>query len=162
MSNKNLSCRKQIARQLRRQYVEGIYRPKYYTVTLKTRLSVTQCHWKRYHWIDRTRLTISRVIWRWILSWPWNVCQRSLKVIKSGTIWKFGYNFLFAFHSNYDHLAILDIFSVKEWPDLEIWVWSCSRSFKMVLFDRPCVTFHWSAIVTIALSCTIFDLFDVE
>jgi len=23
--------------------------------------------------IDHTRLTISRVIWRWILSWPWNM-----------------------------------------------------------------------------------------
>ena len=33
-----LSYRKQIARQLRTQYVEGIYRPKYYTVTLKSRL----------------------------------------------------------------------------------------------------------------------------
>ena len=33
-----LSYRKQIARQLRTQYVEGIHRPKYYTVTLKYRL----------------------------------------------------------------------------------------------------------------------------
>jgi len=32
------SYRKQIARQLRTQYVESIYRPKYYTVTLKSRL----------------------------------------------------------------------------------------------------------------------------
>ena len=30
--------RKQIARQLHTQYVEGIHRPKYYTVTLKSRL----------------------------------------------------------------------------------------------------------------------------
>ena len=34
-------------RQLRTQYVEGIHRPKYYTVTLKSRLRVTQGHWKR-------------------------------------------------------------------------------------------------------------------
>jgi len=33
-----LSYRKQIARQLRRQCAEDIYRPKYYTVTLKYRL----------------------------------------------------------------------------------------------------------------------------
>ena len=33
-----LSFRKQNARQLRTRYVEGIYRPKYYTVTLKCRL----------------------------------------------------------------------------------------------------------------------------
>ena len=32
----------------------------------------------------------------------------------------------------------------------------------MVRFDRPYATFYWSAIVTIALSCTIFELFDVE
>ena len=63
-----LSYRQQIARQLRTQYAEGIYRLKYYTVTLKSRLRVTQSHWKRNYWIDHTRLTISRVIWRWILS----------------------------------------------------------------------------------------------
>ena len=38
------SYRKQIARQLRTQYVDGIYRPKYYTVTLKGWLEVTQDH----------------------------------------------------------------------------------------------------------------------
>jgi len=53
-----LSYRKQIARQLRKQYVEGIHRPKYYTVTLKSRLRVTQGHWKRNHWTDHTRLTV--------------------------------------------------------------------------------------------------------
>ena len=57
-----LSYREQITRQLRTQYVEGIYRPKYYTMTLKSRLRVTQGHWKRNHWIDHKRLTISRVI----------------------------------------------------------------------------------------------------
>ena len=60
------------------------------------------------------------------------------------------------------YLTISEIFSVKEWPDLEIWVWSRSRSLKMARFDRPCTTFYWSAIVTIAPSCTIFELFDVE
>ena len=33
---------------------------KYYTVTLKSRLRVTLGHWKRNHWIEHTRLTISR------------------------------------------------------------------------------------------------------
>jgi len=41
-----LSYRKQIARQLRRQYVEGIYDN---PVTLKSRLTVTQGQWKRNH-----------------------------------------------------------------------------------------------------------------
>jgi len=67
-----LSYRKQIARQLRTQYVEGIYRPNY-PVTMKSRLRVTQGHCKRNHWTYRTRLSSSRVIWRWILSWPWYV-----------------------------------------------------------------------------------------
>ena len=46
-TKEELSYRKQIARQLRTQYVEGIYQPKYYTVTLKSRLRVTQGHCKR-------------------------------------------------------------------------------------------------------------------
>jgi len=57
-----LSYRQQIARQLRTRYAEGIYRHKYYTMTLKSRLSVTQGHWKRNHWINHTRLSSSRVI----------------------------------------------------------------------------------------------------
>ena len=62
------------------------------------------------------------------------------------------------------YLAISEIFNVKEWPDLEIWVWGRSRSLKMERFDRPYTTFCWSAIVTIALSCrpTVCKLSDVE
>ena len=52
-----LSYRQQIARKLRTQYAEGIYRLKYYIVTLKSRLRYTQGHWKRNHWIDHTRLS---------------------------------------------------------------------------------------------------------
>jgi len=59
-------------------------------------------------------------------------------------------------------LAILEIYSIKEWRDLENQVRGRSRSLKMAPFDRPYVTFYWSAIVTIALSCTIFEFFDVE
>ena len=55
-------------------------------------------------------------------------------------------------------IAILEIFSVKKWPDLEIWVWGPSRSLNMARFDRRCMT----VTVTIALSCTICHLFDVE
>jgi len=81
-----------------RQYVEGI------PVTLTSRLRVTQGHWKRNHRIDHTELTLSRVSWLWILSWPWNVGHSSLKVTESGTIWKVWYGFLFAFHSNYGRI----------------------------------------------------------
>ena len=34
-------------------------------------------------------------------------------------------------------LAISEIFSVKEWRDLEKQVRGCSRSLKMATFDRP-------------------------
>ena len=59
-------------------------------------------------------------------------------------------------------LAISGIFSVKEWRGLENQVRGRSRSLKMAPFDRPYATFYWSAIVNIALSCAIFELFDVE
>jgi len=40
-------------------------------------------------------------------------------------------------------LAISGIFIVKEWPDLEIWVWGRSPSFKIERCDRSCTTFYW-------------------
>ena len=57
-------------------------------------------------------------------------------------------------------VAVCEIFSVKQWRDLENQVRGRSRSLKMQPFDRPYATFYWSAIV--ALSCTIFELFVVE
>ena len=59
-------------------------------------------------------------------------------------------------------VAVCEIFSVKEWRDLENQVRGRSRSLKMAPFDRPCATFYWSAIVNIALSCASFELFDVQ
>jgi len=59
-------------------------------------------------------------------------------------------------------LAISQIFSVKEWRDLENQVRGHSRSLQMAPFDTPHATFYWSAIVNTALSCTIFEFFDVE
>ena len=59
-------------------------------------------------------------------------------------------------------VAVCEIFSVKEWHDLESQIRGHSRSVKMAPFDRPYATFYRSAIVNIALSCTIFELFDVE
>jgi len=53
-------------------------------------------------------------------------------------------------------VAVCEIFSVKEWRDLENQVRGRSRSLKMAPFDRPYATFYRSAIVNIALSCTIF------
>jgi len=59
-------------------------------------------------------------------------------------------------------LTILEIFSVKQWRDLGNQVRGRSMSLKMALFDRPYPTFYLSAIVNTALSCTIFEFFDIE
>ena len=59
-------------------------------------------------------------------------------------------------------VAFCEIFSLKERRDLENQVRGRSRSLKMAPFNRPYATFYWLGIVNIALSCTIFELFDVE
>jgi len=59
-------------------------------------------------------------------------------------------------------VAVCEIFNVKEWRDLENQVRGRSRSLKVAPFDRPYATFYWSAIANIALSCSIFEFFDVE
>jgi len=51
-------------------------------------------------------------------------------------------------------VTVCEIFSVKERRDFENQVRGRSRSLKMAPFDRP--------IMRLALSCTIFELFDVE
>ena len=53
--------------------------------------------------------------------------------------------------------SVSEIFSVKEWRDLETGGRGLSRSLKMAPFDRSYKTFYWSAIVNIALSCTVFE-----
>ena len=53
-------------------------------------------------------------------------------------------------------------FSVKEWRDLETEGRGRSRSLKMAPFDKPSTTFYWAYIVNTALSCTVFELLDVE
>jgi len=88
-----LSYRKQIARPLRTQYVKGIYTPKYYTVTLKYRLRVTQGHWNgttwklEYGFLFTFHSNYGRIvshfgdIQRQRMAWPWNLGLRSFKVV---------------------------------------------------------------------------------
>jgi len=98
-NQQELSYRKQIARQLRTQYVECIHRPKYYTVTLKSRLRVT------------VNGTIGQIIHYLLLVELFDVeyyrdvemwvrgHSRSLKVVPFESL--HGYCFLFAFISNH-------------------------------------------------------------
>jgi len=58
--------------------------------------------------------------------------------------------------------TISEIFSIKEWCDLETWGTGRSRSLKMAPFDRLYTTFYWIVIVYIVLSGTVFELYDVE
>jgi len=58
--------------------------------------------------------------------------------------------------------TVSEIFSVKESRDLENGSRGRSRSLKMAPFDRSYTTFCRSAVVIIAVCCTIFKLFDVE
>ena len=94
-----LSYRQQNARQLCTQYAEGIYRLKYYTVTLKCKLRVTQGHWKRNHWIDHTRLSSSRVTLNTTVT-----LKCGLEVTEGHWKWYHlkacAVRFLFAFYSN--------------------------------------------------------------
>ena len=59
-------------------------------------------------------------------------------------------------------VAVSEIFSVKECRDLENRVKGHSRSLKLVPFESLGMVSYLSAIVTVALSCTVFELFDVE
>ena len=62
----------------------------------------------------------------------------------------------------YVYSTVSELFSIKEWRDFETGGMGRSRSLKMAPFDRLYTTFYWSAIVNIALSCIVFELFDVE
>ena len=58
--------------------------------------------------------------------------------------------------------TVTEIFSVEYWRDLEICTRGRSTSLIMAPVDRSYRTCYWSTVVTVALSCTIFESFDVE
>jgi len=123
-------------------------------VTLKLEVGVVQDHCKWRRSIDHydfllvghckycCRLYHFQVIWCWIIM----TLKRSLKIIQTGSIWKLGCGFLFAFHSNYGRI-FNRLWDIQRQRTLDNRVKGCWRSLKMVSFDRSHTTFYWSAIV---------------
>jgi len=87
-----------------------------YSVTVINGSGLVQDHRKWRRSIDHNDFLLVRpceyssILYRfwisghWIISWPWNLGWRSLKVIQTGIIQKLGRGFLFAFRSNYDRI----------------------------------------------------------
>jgi len=55
-------------------------------------------------------------------------------------------------------VAVCEIFSVKEWCDLENRVRVCLRSLEMAPFDRSHRSYYSPSIVTMAISCIVCEL----
>ena len=55
-------------------------------------------------------------------------------------------------------VAVCEIFSVKEWCDLENRVRVRSRSLEMALFDRSHISSYSLSIVTMVISCIVCEI----
>jgi len=55
-------------------------------------------------------------------------------------------------------VAVCEIFSIKEWRDLENRVTVRSRSLQMAPFDGSCSSSYSPSIVTMALFCIVCDI----
>ena len=59
-------------------------------------------------------------------------------------------------------VAVCEIFSTKEWCDLENRVRVRSRSLEMAPFDRPHTSSYSPSIVTMAVSLAISEIFSIK
>jgi len=99
-----------------------------------------------------------RVIWRWVLLWPWNAGighSRSLKLVPFES---WGVSYSPSIVPMVVSVAVCEIFSVKDWCDLENRVRVCSKSLEMAPLDRSHTSSYSPSIVTMGLSCIICEI----
>ena len=86
----------------------------------------------------------------------------SLKVIETGVIQKLGCLGAVSYSPSIVTMTIsaviLEIFSVKEYPDLENGVRVHSRSLEMAPFYRSCMSSYSPSIATMAISCIVCEI----
>jgi len=59
-------------------------------------------------------------------------------------------------------VSFSEIFNVKKYRDLEIWVKGHSWSLRVVSFHRLCIISYWCSLVTLSLKRTDFEIFDFK
>ena len=131
-------------------------------MALKSRLTVTQGHWKRNHWVDHTRLTIRRLLdveyYRDLETWV-RGHSRSLKLVLFESLGAVSYSPSIV--TMVVSVAVCEIFCVKEWRDLEHqvrvvqghWKWRRSIDVCDFLLVRHCkyssILYHFRVVVTL-------------
>jgi len=106
------------------------------------------------HCIYSSILYHFRVIWGWIISWLeiWVRGQkRLLKLVPFKSLSMVSYSPSIVTMAI--SVAVCEIFSVKEWHDLESRVKVRSRSLEMAPFNRSHTSSYSPSIVTMAISC---------
>ena len=109
-------------------------------MTLKSGYGVLQGHWKR-----RGSIGLSR----------------SLKLVPFKSLGAVSYSPSIVTMAHVS-AAILEIFTVKKWPDLENMVRVHLRSLEMRPFDRSHTSSYQPSIVTMAVSAAILEIFSVK
>ena len=85
------------------------------------------------------------------------VTQRSLKLVPFESLGAVSY--VPSIVTMAVSVAVCEIFSVKEWCDLENGVRVRSRSLEMAPFDRPHPSSYSPSIVTMAIFCIVCEIY---